>query len=71
MKATLDSLPSTARARRTSSVAAAGPGAAGGLLASRRRAGLLFSLPVAALVTVLLLYPIGETVYYSFTTGTG
>jgi multiple sugar transport system permease protein len=37
------------------------------LNASRRRAGLLFSLPVLALVGALLLIPIGQTVYYSFT----
>ena len=37
------------------------------LNASRRRAGLLFSLPVLALVGGLLLVPIGQTVYYSFT----
>jgi ABC-type sugar transport system permease subunit len=32
---------------------------------------VLFSLPVAVLVSVLLLYPIGETLYYSFTTWDG
>ena len=37
------------------------------LNAQRRRAGVLFSLPVLALVGALLLYPIGQTVYYSFT----
>jgi multiple sugar transport system permease protein len=37
------------------------------LKAKRQRAGLLFSLPVLGLVGALLLYPIGQTVYYSFT----
>jgi multiple sugar transport system permease protein len=37
------------------------------LEAKRRRAGMLFSLPVLVLVGALLLYPIGQTVYYSFT----
>jgi ABC-type sugar transport system permease subunit len=37
------------------------------LNAQRQRAGLLFSLPVLALVGALLLYPIGQSVYYSFT----
>jgi multiple sugar transport system permease protein len=32
---------------------------------------MLFSVPVVALVGVLLLYPIGETVYYSFTSWDG
>ncbi len=41
------------------------------LAASRRRAGLLFSLPVLALVSTLLLVPIGQTVYYSFTNWDG
>lgn len=37
------------------------------LTARRHRAGLAFSLPVLALVGALLLYPIGQSVYYSFT----
>jgi multiple sugar transport system permease protein len=37
------------------------------LEAQRRRAGMLFSVPVLALVGALLLYPIAQTVYYSFT----
>jgi ABC-type sugar transport system permease subunit len=37
----------------------------------RRRAGLLFTLPVVALVGSLLLYPIGQTFYYSFTNWNG
>jgi multiple sugar transport system permease protein len=41
------------------------------LAARRRRAGLLFTLPVVGLVGVLLLYPIGQTVYHSFTNWDG
>ena len=41
------------------------------LAASRRRTGLLFTLPVVALVSTLLLIPIGQTVYYSFTNWDG
>jgi len=41
------------------------------LAARRRRAGILFSLPVVALVGSLLLLPIGQTVYYSFTNWDG
>ena len=37
------------------------------LTVRRQRAGLLFSLPVLLLVSGLLLYPIGQSVYYSFT----
>jgi ABC-type sugar transport system permease subunit len=37
----------------------------------RRRAGILFSLPVVALVGSMLLLPIGQTVYYSFTNWDG
>ncbi len=37
----------------------------------RRRAGLLFTFPVLALVGSLLLYPIGQTFYYSFTSWDG
>ena len=33
--------------------------------------GLLFTLPVVALVSTLLLVPIGQTVYYSFTNWDG
>jgi ABC-type sugar transport system permease subunit len=43
----------------------------GRLAARRRRAGLLFTVPVVALVGTLLLLPIGQTVYYSFTTWDG
>jgi multiple sugar transport system permease protein len=43
----------------------------GPLAARRRRAGLVFVLPVVALVGSLLLYPTGQTVYYSFTTWDG
>jgi multiple sugar transport system permease protein len=39
--------------------------------ARRRRAGILFSLPVVALVGAMLLLPIGQTVYYSFTNWDG
>jgi ABC-type sugar transport system permease subunit len=41
------------------------------LAARRRRAGMLFTIPVIALVGSLLLLPIGQTVYYSFTTWNG
>jgi ABC-type sugar transport system permease subunit len=41
------------------------------LAARRRRAGILFSLPVVAVVGSLLLLPIGQTVYYSFTNWDG
>ena len=41
------------------------------LAASRRRTGLLFTVPVVALVSTLLLVPIGQTVYYSFTNWDG
>jgi multiple sugar transport system permease protein len=41
------------------------------LAARRRRAGILFSLPVVALVGSMLLLPIGQTVYYSFTNWDG
>jgi ABC-type sugar transport system permease subunit len=41
------------------------------LAAQRHRAGLLFTLPVAAIVSTLLLIPIGQTVYYSFTNWDG
>ena len=41
------------------------------MAARRRRAGILFSLPVVALVGSLLLLPIGQTVYYSFTNWDG
>jgi multiple sugar transport system permease protein len=37
------------------------------LAAKRRRAGLLFTLPVVVLVGLLLLYPIAQTIYHSFT----
>jgi len=43
----------------------------GRLNAQRRRAGLLFTLPVLALLGPLLLLPIGQTFYYSFTTWDG
>ena len=45
--------------------------ARGRLAARRRRAGMLFTIPVLALVGSLLLLPIGQTVYYSFTTWNG
>jgi multiple sugar transport system permease protein len=41
------------------------------LAAQRHRAGLLFTLPVVVIVTTLLLVPIGQTVYYSFTNWDG
>jgi multiple sugar transport system permease protein len=41
------------------------------LAARRRRAGILFSLPVVALIGSMLLLPIGQTVYYSFTNWDG
>ena len=41
------------------------------LAAQRRRMGILFTLPVALLVGSLLLIPIGQTFYYSFTTWDG
>lgn len=41
------------------------------LAAQRQRMGLLFTLPVAALIGSLLLIPIGQTVYYSFTNWDG
>jgi multiple sugar transport system permease protein len=43
----------------------------GTLAARRRRAGILFTIPVAALVAGLLLIPIGQTFYYSFTNWDG
>jgi multiple sugar transport system permease protein len=41
------------------------------LAAQRRRMGILFTLPVAALIGTLLLVPIGQTFYYSFTNWDG
>jgi ABC-type sugar transport system permease subunit len=41
------------------------------LAAQRRRMGVLFTLPVAALIGSLLLIPIGQTFYYSFTNWDG
>jgi len=41
------------------------------LAAQRRRVGILFTLPVAALIGSLLLIPIGQTFYYSFTNWDG
>jgi multiple sugar transport system permease protein len=41
------------------------------LAARRRRAGILFSLPVVVLVGAMLLLPVGQTVYYSFTNWDG
>lgn len=41
------------------------------LAAQRRRMGILFAIPVAALISTLLLIPIGQTVYYSFTNWDG
>ncbi len=37
------------------------------LAASRRRVGFVFTLPVIGLVGSLLLLPIGQTIYHSFT----
>ena len=55
------SVPGAALRRRSSSP----------LIRRRRRAGLVFTLPVVALVGSLLLYPIGQTFYYSFTNWNG
>jgi ABC-type sugar transport system permease subunit len=41
------------------------------LAAQRRRMGMIFTLPVAALIGSLLLIPIGQTFYYSFTNWDG
>src|SRR5437660_1819599 len=41
------------------------------LAARRRRAGILFTLPGVALIGSLLLLPIGQTVYHSFTNWDG
>jgi ABC-type sugar transport system permease subunit len=41
------------------------------LAAQRRRMGIVFTLPVAALIGSLLLIPIGQTFYYSFTNWDG
>jgi len=41
------------------------------LAAQRHRAGLVFTLPVVVLVTALLLIPIGQTIYHSFTNWDG
>jgi multiple sugar transport system permease protein len=41
------------------------------LAAQRRRMGIVFTLPVAALIGTLLLVPIGQTFYYSFTNWDG
>jgi ABC-type sugar transport system permease subunit len=41
------------------------------LAAQRQRMGLLFTLPVALLIGSLLLIPIGQTFYYSFTNWDG
>ncbi len=46
-------------------------GSSSPLARRRRRAGLLFTLPVTALVGSLLLVPIGQTFYYSFTNWNG
>lgn len=43
----------------------------GPLAAKRQRAGIVFALPVVALVGLLLLYPTGQSIYYSFTTWDG
>jgi multiple sugar transport system permease protein len=43
----------------------------GGLSGARRRAGILFSLPVLVLTGALLFLPIAQTVYYSFTSWDG
>ena len=54
--------PEPSRGRRAS---ATGP------LAGAACAGLLFAVPAVVLVATLLLYPIGQTVYYSFTNWDG
>ena len=41
------------------------------LAAQRRRVGLLFTLPGVGLIGALLIYPIGQTVYHSFTSWDG
>jgi ABC-type sugar transport system permease subunit len=41
------------------------------LVAQRRRMGILFTVPVALLIGSLLLIPIGQTFYYSFTNWDG
>src|SRR5437870_12808727 len=41
------------------------------LASRRRRAGILFTLPGVALIGSLLLLPIGQTVYHSFTNWDG
>jgi len=41
------------------------------LVAQRRRMGIIFTLPVALLIGSLLLIPIGQTFYYSFTNWDG
>src|SRR5947209_4759062 len=41
------------------------------LASQRRRAGILFTLPAVALIGSLLLLPIGQTVYHSFTNWDG
>lgn len=43
----------------------------GPLTARRRRAGIIFAIPVAVVVGPLLLYPVGQTVYHSFTNWDG
>ncbi len=41
------------------------------LAVRRRRAGIVFTLPVVVLVGILLLYPIAQTIYHSFTVWDG
>src|SRR6266850_2240517 len=61
----------TGRDRPISKAAALPRAGRSRLAARRRRAGILFSLPVVALVGSMLLLPIGQTVYYSFTNWDG
>jgi ABC-type sugar transport system permease subunit len=63
--------PVTAPEARTSVAPRRSRRRAGALAAKRQRAGIVFALPVVALVGSLLLYPTGQSVYYSFTTWDG
>lgn len=62
----------TAPAARTTTAPALAPGLLGGKLKrSQRRAGLLFILPLVVLELLLLVLPIAQTVFYSFTDWNG
>jgi multiple sugar transport system permease protein len=61
----------TGRGRPISKAAALPRAGRSRLAARRRRVGILFSLPVVVLVGSMLLLPIGQTVYYSFTNWDG